>query len=72
MIEREIIVWEIGIPQWGRMETLLWSDENGYNLETREYEIKAGKIQIQLPKTCGVILKYKAACEENTCKNDTM
>ncbi len=66
MMEREITVWEIGVPKWGKMITLLWTDENGYSLERREYELKAGKIQIELPKTCGVILKY------NNCKNDTL
>ncbi len=66
MMEREITVWDIGVPKWGKMITLLWTDENGYSLERREYELKAGKIQIELPKTCGVILKY------NNCKNDTL
>lgn len=65
-LEKEITVWEIGVPEEGKMETLLWTDENGYSLERREYEIKAGKIQIELPKTCAVILKYK------NCKNDTL
>lgn len=65
-LEREITVWEIGIPQSGWMEALLWTDENGYNLERKTYEIRAGKIQIELPKTCAVILKY------SNCKNDTL
>ncbi len=65
-LEREITVWEIGTPQSGWMEALLWTDENGYSLERKTYEIKAGKIQIELPKTCAVILKY------SNCKNDTL
>ena len=65
-LEREITVWEVGIPQSGWMEALLWTDENGYSLERKTYEIKAGKIQIELPKTCAVILKY------SNCKNDTL
>lgn len=57
-IEREITVWELGIPKQGTMQTLLWTDESGYHLKAQEYEIKAGKIKIKLPGTCGVILKY--------------
>lgn len=65
-LEKEITVWEMGIPRRGKMAVLLWTDESGYSLERKEYELKAGKIQITLPKTCGVILKYI------NCKNDTL
>ncbi len=62
-IEKEIPVWELGIPKTGTMQTLLWTDDSGYHLKALEYEIKAGKIKIKLPKTCGVILKYIPAEE---------
>lgn len=57
-IAKDLNVWEIGIPRTGKMVTLLQSDENGYTLTGQEYEIKAGKIHIELPKTSAVILKY--------------
>lgn len=57
-ISRDINVWEIGIPRAGKMVTLLQTDENGYTLTGKEYEVKAGKIQIELPKTSAMILKF--------------
>lgn len=67
-ITREITVWEIGTPKTGRMVTLLQSDESGYSLQRREYEMYAGKITIELPKTSGTILKYLA---DDTKKEET-
>lgn len=55
---KEVSVWELGIPKQGRMKTLLVTDSNGYSLEERVYEIKAGKVQIELPATCAMILKH--------------
>ena len=57
-IEKSLFVWELGTPKHGKMKVLLWTDEMGYNLKAKEYEVVAGKIRIQLPKTCAVVLKY--------------
>lgn len=56
-LTRRLFVWELGIPMEGKMKVLLQTDENGYQLDGREYEVHAGKITIELPKTCAVILK---------------
>lgn len=57
-IEKIIFVWELGTLKHGKMKALLWSDESGYVLGQKEYEVVAGKIKIELPKNCAVILKY--------------
>ncbi len=56
-IEKQVLVWILGTPKHGKMRALLWTDENGYSAG-QEFEVVAGKIKIQLPKTCAVILKY--------------
>lgn len=57
-ITRELTVWEAGIPKKGKMVTILQSDESGYRLEGQEYEMRSGKITIELPKNSATILKY--------------
>ena len=59
-IEREIFVWDLGTPKHGKMRALLWTDENGFS-DGQEYEVVSGKIHVQLPKTCAVILKFVPA-----------
>ncbi len=63
-VTREVIVWDLGIPKTGKMKILLQSDENGYILDGKEYEISSGKITIELPKTSATILKYVKIEEE--------
>jgi alpha-glucosidase len=55
-----ISVWVLGTQKQGRMKALIWTDENGYTLGDQEFEVTAGKIRIELPKTCAVVLKYEA------------
>lgn len=57
-IEKMIFVWELGTPKHGFMKALLWTDESGYSMGEHKVEMVAGKIRIQLPKKCAVILKY--------------
>lgn len=57
-IKKDLIVWPLGIPKSGRMKTLLTTDERGYSLEVREYDIRAGKITLEMPPTSSVILKF--------------
>ena len=56
-ITKRVFVWEVGMPKVGRVKALIQTDETGYHLDGQEYEIKAGKIVIELPKTSAVILK---------------
>lgn len=57
-IEKSIFVWELGTPKHGTMKALLWTDEDGYAMGEQSFEVIAGRIQIELPKHCAVILKY--------------
>ncbi len=56
-ITKRVFVWELEMPKVGKVKTLIQTDESGYHLDGQEYEIKAGKIVIELPKTSAVILK---------------
>ncbi len=56
-MERQVFVWDLGTPKHGLMRALLWTDENGYS-EWQQFEVVGGRIQVTLPKTCAVILKY--------------
>ncbi len=57
-ITRDIYVWDLGTPKHGKMRVLLWTDEYGYSLGGHDYEVTGGRIRIELPRTCAVILKY--------------
>ena len=56
-IEKEVSVWELGVPRTGKMKVLLQTDENGYWMNGAEYEVTAGKIHIEIPKVSALILK---------------
>lgn len=58
-ITKTVTVWEAGIPKEGSMVQLLITQDGGYSLEPKEYEIVAGKIKVTLPKTSAIILKFK-------------
>lgn len=57
-VTREINVWELGTSKTGKMQIILQSHENGYGLQGQEYELCAGKITIEMPKTSATILKF--------------
>lgn len=57
-ITKEIHVWEIGTPKTGKMKVILQSRDDGYCMEGAEYEIRAGKVLIEMPQTSATILKY--------------
>ena len=57
-ITKEIHVWEIGTPKTGKMKVILQFRDDGYCMEGAEYEIRAGKVLIEMPQTSATILKY--------------
>lgn len=57
-IEKQLFVWELGTPKHGRMQTIFITDENGYRTDGPSYALNGGKVQVRLPKTCAMILKY--------------
>ena len=64
-ITKEINVWELGTPKRGKMKIILQSHENGYLLQGQEYELYAGKITIEMPKTSATILKFVKEYKED-------
>jgi len=56
-ITKRVFVWELEMPKVGKARTLIRTDESGHHLDGQEYEVNAGKIMIELPKTSAVILK---------------
>ena len=57
-VTKRMGVWELEIPKKGKMKILLQTGERGYHLNGQEYEIKSGKIIIELPGTSATILKH--------------
>jgi len=57
-VEKEIDAWVIGTPKSGRMRMLLQTSEEGYSLGGPEFEMRAGRIRVTLPKTSATILKF--------------
>ncbi len=58
-ITKKVKVWEVGTAKEGKMVQLLFSYEDDYTTEPKEYTIEAGRINITLPKTSAIILKYE-------------
>ncbi|MGN0305174.1 MAG: glycoside hydrolase family 13 protein [Lachnospiraceae bacterium] len=58
-ITREITVWHLGVPMEAVMERLMLTTEKGYDDTGEEYYVISGRVVMTLPKTSGIILKYK-------------
>ena len=58
-VSKELSVWELGIPKKGIMKTLFVTNEEGHFVTGKDYDISAGKIQIQMAPKSTMILKYK-------------
>ncbi len=58
-ITKTVTVWEVGVPKDATMVQLVETTDAGYSTEPKEYPVTMGKIQITLPKTSAVILKWK-------------
>ncbi len=63
-ITRTVTVWEVGTGREGCMVQLIATTEDGYTTEAAEYPVHGGKIQITLPKTSAVVLKYRGNSEQ--------
>ncbi len=61
VVRKELSLWEVGIPKNGIMNTLMQTTEQGYALWGDSYEIKMGKISIELPAVSATILKFAQA-----------
>lgn len=57
-IRKEISVWELGIPKESSLKRLIFTHDRGFDTEPVEYEVKAGKISVTMPKTSAMVLQY--------------
>ena len=60
----KIAIWDMGASLEGTMERLMLTDCDGFTTEPAEYEIHAGKVEITLKATAGILLKFKPDMEE--------
>ncbi len=59
-ITKEISVWDMGVAREAVMKRLMLTDCDGFTCDEQEYEVHAGKVQITLKATAGIVLKYKS------------
>ena len=53
----EMKVWDIGVPREATVRRLMYTDENGFTVQSEEYQVTNGRLEITLPKTSAVVLK---------------
>ena len=58
-ISRDIAVWYLGVPMEGIMEQLMLTTADGYSDKIEEHMVLGGRVQIELPKTSAIVLKYR-------------
>lgn len=58
-VSREVSVWHLGVPKQSAMKCLMFTTDEGYSTEEKEYSIVAGKLSITLPKTSAIVLNYQ-------------
>lgn len=61
-------LWQLEIPREAKIERILLSDQMGYSVESKEYEVREGKVVLSLPPKAAVILRYKKDREIETKK----
>ena len=54
----ELEVWQCGIPKKAVLERVIISNETGYSLMPKQYEVADGVLKISLQKYSAVILMY--------------
>jgi alpha-glucosidase len=52
---QELSVWELNIPKEATMVSELRSDEHGFSLEKRAYEVSMGRVKITMPPLSAAI-----------------
>lgn len=67
-IVRNVSVWTLGIPKESVIKSLMLTTEEGYFTEHHEYPVVSGKVNITLPKTSAIVLKYEKQIEKKVSK----
>jgi len=58
-IEKSFSVWNLGIPKECFMESLIETNENGFDVKKKQVPVIGGKVNIKLGPTSGIILHYE-------------
>ena len=58
-ITRDIAVWYLGVPMESVMERIMITTAEGFDDKVEEQMVITGRIQLELPKTSAVVLKYR-------------
>ncbi len=64
-VTRDVSVWQLGIPKESVVKSLMFTNEEGYSIQSHEYPVVSGKIGITLPKTSAIVLKYEKRASKN-------
>ena len=56
-LEKEISVWELGIPKDAVLVRQIYSDARGFNVEPEKIKVTGGKIMLQMPETSAMVLR---------------
>ncbi|MCR4850671.1 MAG: glycoside hydrolase family 13 protein [Lachnospiraceae bacterium] len=62
-VTEEITIWQLGVPRESMLKKLIITDETGFRIDDGEVPVIGGKIQLSLPKTSAVVLKYSRSSE---------
>lgn len=63
---REVSVWPLGIPKEGAvMKRLMMTFEGGFTMESEEYPVVYGKLQLRLPPVCAIVLRLSSPTGQN-------
>ena len=58
-ITKDIAVWYLGVPMEAVMEQIMLTTADGFVENQEEHMVIAGRVQIELPRTSAVVLKYR-------------
>lgn len=63
-VTKSIPVWYLGVPLEATMRRLMLTTDQGYDDSVQEVQVIGGRVNITLPKTSAIVLKYKPEEEE--------
>lgn len=53
----DLSVWAVGVPRYGKLKQVMFTNEDGYSTNPVEYTLNNGRLDITLPKTSAVVLE---------------
>lgn len=69
-LQKEISVWELGVPKDSVLVQKMYSDEHGFQTEEREHLVLGGKMNLHMPKTSALVLRYAKKDDEEGIKQE--